>query len=834
MPTFRSALSALLLATSLAALPIVAPATAQKRAEPGWAEGLFPIPGVENLTGYMQMFGVVAYDHGEGPSLYVAGNFQLTGDRWTHGLARWDGDAWHEVGGGIDDAATSMLVFDDGSGPALYVGGSFRHAGGRPARVARWDGVRWESIDAGLQPDRSAGAFVVFDGGRGPALYAASVFTDPIGKYYSRIVSWDGQSWSPVSTPTDGGILDLAVFEDGSGPALHAGGFFSVAGDVEANRIAKWDGNRWFALGSGIGTPGQTSYVESLAVYDGGSGPALYAAGLFTSVEGKPAGFIARWDGRAWSTLDGGVNRSLESLVVYDDGRGPALFVGGHMYQAGGKPARFLARWDGRDWSAVGDNDIRGSGITSLSVADDGHGAALYVGGGFRSVDHTGAKNIARWDGEHWSALGQGIDGVVLALLPVDEGDEQALYVAGNFFSAGRQATTYVAKWNGRAWARVGDDLDGSVDTLIRFDDGHGRALYVGGGFDFAGSRTVNRIARWDGHAWSPLAAGFRHEQIPHDGHVLALCVFDDGSGPRLYAAGTFTHSGDLPVNGIARWDGQRWLPLGVGVRRENYQGYVRAMTVFKDGGGPALIVAGEFDFAGNLPVNNIAKWDGQRWLTLGDGVPGTRYVESLCVFDDGNGPTLYAGGSFEDRQRSERYWLAKWDGNTMVPADAGLRREDVIQEIRSLAVYDDGSGPSLYIGGAVYMQDGPWWSHNFAKWNGERWVAPGGRVYGWPQALAAFNDGYGPALYVGGGFSRLKNTISRALARWGPSIVMGDMNCDGSVDLADVDPFLIALLDIKAYRDQHPDCGWRRADVNDDGSLDATDVEPFIELLLG
>jgi len=51
---------------------------------------------------------------------------------------------------------------------------------------------------------------------------------------------------------------------------------------------------------------GTNSQVRALAVFDDGTGPALYTAGFFTEAGGSPANYIAKWDGAAWSTLDGG------------------------------------------------------------------------------------------------------------------------------------------------------------------------------------------------------------------------------------------------------------------------------------------------------------------------------------------------------------------------------------------------------------------------------------------------------------------------------------------------------------------------------------------------
>ncbi len=60
-----------------------------------------------------------------------------------------------------------------------------------------------------------------------------------------------------------------------------------------------------------------------------------------------------------------------------------------------------------------------------------------------------------------------------------------------------------------------------------------------------------------------------------------------------------------------------------------------------------------------------------------------------------------------------------------------------------------------------------------------------------------------------------------------------GDTNCDGSIDLTDVGPFITALLDPAAYQQQYPNCRLDTADLNSDGSIDLTDAEPFIACLL-
>lgn len=54
----------------------------------------------------------------------------------------------------------------------------------------------------------------------------------------------------------------------------------------------------------------------------------------------------------------------------------------------------------------------------------------------------------------------------------------------------------------------------------------------------------------------APGVDGVVHTTMQLDLGVVALAVFDDGSGPALYAGGTITSASGPPVGRIARWDG--------------------------------------------------------------------------------------------------------------------------------------------------------------------------------------------------------------------------------------------------------------------------------------
>ncbi len=657
---------------------------------------------------------------------------------------------------------TAVALFDDGNGegPTIHVGGG--------TRIGRRNGASWTSLGSlagGATVD--VRALLPFDDGSGPALYAGGTFTSVDDVSANRVARWDGASWSPLGSGMgNGSVSALAVFDDGTGPALYAGGTFVTADGTTVNKVARWDGSSWSALGSGI--TGPQSEVDALAVFDDGSGPRLYAGGRFTDAGGVAVSKIASWDGTSWATLGGGIGvaqpaGSVKTLVAFDDGSGPALYAGGGFNEAGGIAVANIARWNGSSWAALG-SGLSGGSVRSLLAFDDGGGPALYAGGAFESSGAVAANHIARWDGAIWSQVGGGTNEAVSELLVHDS----ELVAFGQFQEAGGLLVNAIARWNGTSWARLERGIGGPVEALTVFDDGAGPALFAGGIFGDADGLTLNRIGKWDGTSWSALGSGLSGGYIG----VKALSVFDDGSGPALYAGGGFTTAGGAAASQIARWDGASWSALGSGLSFIALFTAVDALAVFDDGSGPALYAGGHFATAGGVTVNNIARWDGSSWSALGSGVAisGQRaHVRALQVFDDGSGPALYVGGDFTTAGGVTVNGIARWDGSSWSSLGGGLvnggSNDD--ESVNALAIFDDGSGPALHAGGSFASKD------SIARWDGASWTSLGSGVAGFLESLLVFDDGSGsaPALYAGGSFSSVGGVAAIGIARWNGTV---------------------------------------------------------------
>ncbi|MFT7535087.1 MAG: hypothetical protein ACI85K_001038 [Hyphomicrobiaceae bacterium] len=310
--------------------------------------------------------------------LIAAGQFQSAGNVALPGLARWHGDAWHEIG----DSSGLPLVRDFLvlEGDELLVGGD--GVGPNGTALARWDGQHWTPFAAGLRGGVQALA-VMPDG----AIIAGGWFSVAAGSLVRNIARWDGTTWTTLGTGLDGPAFSMLVLANGD---LIVGGGFEQAGGVTCNGIARWDGSNWSSLGSGMSSlsPVRVATLSTLA--DG----TLVAGGRFATAGGVPCNHIAQWHGTSWSPLGSGLaysvnNASVSASVVQPNGD---LVVGGFFTSAGGVPAENIARWDGVEWHALGEG--ANSTVASLALLSTGD---LLAGGRFSQAGGGPSSLVARW-----------------------------------------------------------------------------------------------------------------------------------------------------------------------------------------------------------------------------------------------------------------------------------------------------------------------------------------------------------------------------------------------------------------------------------------------------
>lgn len=339
------------------------------------------------------------------------------------------------------------------------------------------------------------------------------------------------------------------------------------------------------------------------------------------------------------------------------------------------------------------------------------------------------------------------------------------LYALGKFTHAGGSLVGEgIASWNGQTWSSLQTGLSdpgggaAGVSASV-FDDGSGPMLYVGGEFSIAGGSFSRGIARWDGSQWLPLGeAGLSNDD--RSVVVTDLAVYDDGRGPALFVAGSFTSADGIAVDGLARWDGSGWSSVG---SPAGGYGYITSMATYDDGNGLALYVSGDFTSMAGVPARRLAKWDGTRWSEVGGGLGAP--ADHMVSFDAGDGAgLLLTGAIFEAGGSAVANGLLRWNGRqfeTVAEMQGNL--------VRHMAVLDNGEGPGVLISidGGVYSNGEGVGGFEIGKsrllrWNGRhltRLGLPNEGYEGEGQSvtvgpLAEYDDGTGPAIYAGGYFT--------------------------------------------------------------------------------
>ncbi len=238
---------------------------------------------------------------------------------------------------------------------------------------------------------------------------------------------------------------------------------------------------------------------------------------------------------------------------------------------------------------------------------------------------------------------------------------------------------------------------------------------------------------------WGPLGTG-----ATSDWGLLTAATYNN----ELYVGGEwFYEAGNVPVNNIARWNGTSWNGVGSGLT--GGQNYVAAMCVYQG----KLYACGSFFAADGLPTNNIAVWDGSQWDTVTTkGLQycgnGTGWADAMAIY---NGK-LYVAGAFCHAGGIKAENIACWDGTKWDSVSNGIN-----DSVNALAVYNG----KLYAGGQ-FTRAGKRNVSNIASWDGTKWDTVGTGTNAPVFALQAYSG----SLYVGGNFTTA-GVAAHFIAKW-------------------------------------------------------------------
>ena len=423
-----------------------------------------------------------------------------------------------------------------------------------------------------------------------------------------------------------------------------------------------------------------------------------------------------------------------------------------------------------------GSNALNGQ-VNALLVHDLGDGPALYVGGSFSIAGNHWVKKIAKWSLQGaggWSPLGEGVQdgsGSVRSLTVFDDGvNGPQLYACGTFYQEG-----FVKRWTGSNWETIGAGLwNGSAGHSAVYDDGTGEALYIGGYFQTQNQNSL--LLKWDGKVLSSTNIG----ELGFGGVLNGMTVLGKGDQSSMFISGSFSFPGAGSI--FAEGDGVNWQS-----HWPSNGGEVGALTVFDDGS-ESFVYAGCYLFQGtSLVASGVAKWTVNGWVQLGSGFEGSCFAGSC----NNNCGAKAPGGCWCDQ--------ACCSFIDCCP-DVGLfcnycgKGSGSPCKVHSFAAFNDGTGKGvqLHAAGSFTSMGGVEVDY-IAKWDGNAWSDINGGMNQGVSALAAYQPTTGdpPILFAGGNFTNTVVGDNYLVAYVGcptrPQCAAADINCDGSVNVADL-----------------------------------------------
>lgn len=473
---------------------------------------------------------------GDGAAELVVAGLLASGATSGSQVAAFNGSSWSSVGGtffrtqsptNLAAAVQRVASVDlgDGSGPTLFATGFFDLVGGvTVANLARWNGKAWVDAGGGF-PGPNLGAYRGLfghdlDADGAAELICVGNFVRAGGTIVNRVAAYDGAAWSAVGLMAatrglNAEASSAVLFDhDGDGrESLVVGGAFSQAGGVPAPGLAAFDGASWTAIANPWGEAVEALLVADL---DGDGVKSLYAAGN-TGLPYAPytARTIAVYNpskgGGTWTQLGGSFNGFVVTLAAVDhDGNGqPTLFAGGQFSEIAGAANGRLAGWNGSGWTNF--NPGQGMWVSSIvAFDDDDDGTPSLIVAMGNSFPDTFFQRVRKFNGTAWSNLGTISQGHVFRLQVFDHDGDGApsLFAFGQMLTAG--AVGWVQRLQSGVWASFGPvSSEGPYQaggSLVRFDhDGDGvETLHLVNEDPFSG--TNSSIHRFESFAWETVA----------------------------------------------------------------------------------------------------------------------------------------------------------------------------------------------------------------------------------------------------------------------------------------------------------------------------------------
>jgi hypothetical protein len=382
------------------------------------------------------------------------------------------------------------------------------------------------------------------------------------------------------------------------------------------------------------------------------------------------------------------------------------------------------------------------------------------------------------------------------------------------------------------------------ANAAIAYDEARDRLVLFGGRVSEFNFNAFGDLWEWDGSTWQQIDATGPQPRFDH------AMVYDAERRCVLLYGGA-SSGGTEVLDDFWSWNGTEWqeLPATPGRRTDHAMAFnTRDRRVYLHGGWS------------NVAQRDLWAWDGQQWSLVSN--TGPVRTAHVMEYDPHRGALLITGGYdnfntiYGRAQTYDGQWRLLF---TLHPPrfDLGIGYHEPTQSV-------------VIIGGATSLNDNSAARESFELRSAPFHISspvdravpagvttefcvsidpPSNVAYQWRRnGVAIANDGRITGATTGclsianvtvtdtGEYDvRISSSCEPAYSLPARLTILtgADLNCDGSVNNFDIDPFVLALTDAAGYAVQFPDCNAALADVNGDGAVNNFDIDPFVACLV-
>jgi hypothetical protein len=518
-------------------------------------------------------------------------------------IESWDGSSWVTVTSPNRGASHNRLYDVSCLGTdCTAVGDYVNGVNVAQTLVESWHGASWSIV---ASPDKGTSSNYLFS----VSCVSAGACT-AVGGYINKssvertlVESLDGGNWSIVASPNSGkssnfllGVSCVAVTR-----CMAAGAYYDVGADSLLPLIASWDGATWSILTSPIkGTGGRLAGVSCVSAHS------CTTVGFFLSsndLVGET--LIESWNGTSWAIMDSpnppevlSDELSAVSCVSASD----CTAVGSYS-DAGGNDRTLVEHWNGTRWSIVrSPNEGMSAGLAAVSCVS---ATACTAVGSYLNSDGLSRTLIESWNGSKWSIVPSPNNPNFIHdyLSGVSCVSAHACTTVGAVSSFSGIATL-IESWNGTKWSIVASPNNGKSSLRSVACVSATSCTAVGTHSGLFGQGHLTLVESWNGSTWSIVAS-------PNQaGNNNVLSGVSCSSASACTAVGDFVNGSSTHQTLVESWNGTTWSI----VASPNQGGNHNVLSGVSCSSASACTSVGDFVNGSSTYQTLVESWNGSAW----------------------------------------------------------------------------------------------------------------------------------------------------------------------------------------------------------------------------